>query len=277
MYCEDENQKDWSLHLKAVCFAINVSFDVERGDTPFYLMHGWDAKTTMEAMFPTPDEIADNVDAKLWRESANKVYRQVTALVKTHYREKQIERAMKTWNKIRGKQYEVGDRVWLYATGVKLENKKLAHSWIGPYRIKEAHPDQPHYYVLDIQGNNEVSPAVHFDRLKPCVDHSDRPTEKLLETDLPPIEFDENLMPVDSFEDEYGYFGVTKLLDRRWYRKSKRAKPVLEYLVKWEDGGESWVRDLDLNCPSLVEDYEKEFGKILPLARGESACALVEI
>jgi ribonuclease HI len=263
LYCEDINQRDWPLHLKAVCFAINVSFDAERGDTPFYLFHGWDAKTTMEAMFPTPREVSGNFDAKEWRRRTNVVYYQVRNLVQRHYRERQLLRAAKTEKLVRGKPFNVGDRVWVYAQNVKLENRKLAHMWVGPYRIKEVSPEQPHYYVLDVSGKNDIHPQVHFDRLKLCFDHSLRPKEKLLRPDLPPIDFDERLLPLDSFEPE-GYEGVEALIDRRWTRRTRKAKPQVEYKVKWENGGTSWVREYDLHCPSLVKEYIDANGPIDP-------------
>jgi hypothetical protein len=264
-YCEDVNQEDWPLHLKAVCFALNVSFDVERGDTSLYLFHGWDAQTTMEAMCPTAGEVGANRDAKQWRRDANKVYNQVTSLVRNKYRRQQLKRAEKTLKLVRGKPFQVGDRVWLYAPDVKLdENRKLAHCWVGPYRVRKAVADQPHYYELEVPSNSQMFPAIHFDRLKLCFDRTDRPTEKLVSDGLSPIEFDESLLPSDSFETAPGYVRVLKLLDRRWTRATRRAKPKIEYLVLWVDGSESWVMEYDLHCYSLLQDYEKLHGEMNP-------------
>ena len=61
-------------------------------------------------------------------------------------------------------------------------------------------------------------------------------------------------------DDTEAYMGVEALLDRKWVRKRKKSKPGWSYLVKWEDGGQSWVRDIDLNCPSLLKEFNEQHG-----------------
>jgi hypothetical protein len=192
------------------------------------------------------------------------VYNQVKSLVRVRYRDCQMKSASKTMLLAKGKPFKVGDRVWLYAPGVRLENKKLAHTWVGPYRIKEIDVDQPHYYVLDVVSKDKTFPKVHFDRLKLCIDQFDRPKEKLINPNLPEIEFDEELLPQDSFDSFDGFSGVSALLNYRWARRSKRSRPEVEYKVLWEDGSESWVRECDLQCPSLLEEFIREHGRICP-------------
>jgi hypothetical protein len=217
----------------------------------------------MEAMFPTPKEVDKHFDAKEWKRKANIIYYQVRTLIQAKYRERQLRRASQTVKHSRGKPYQIGDRVWMHAQNVKLENRKLAHMWVGPYWIKEIDPKQPHYYVLDVFGKNDIHPQIHYDRLKLCFGHSHRPVEKLMNPDLPPIDFDERLLPLDSFEPE-GYEGVEALIDRRWTRRTRKAKPQVEYKVKWENGGTSWVREYDLHCPSLIKEYIDEHSPIDP-------------
>ena len=42
MYVTDVNQQDWDEYAERLTFAINTAQDRVRGDTPFYLIHGWD-------------------------------------------------------------------------------------------------------------------------------------------------------------------------------------------------------------------------------------------
>lgn len=42
MYVTDVNQQDWDKYAERLAFAINTAHDRVRGDTPFYLIHGWD-------------------------------------------------------------------------------------------------------------------------------------------------------------------------------------------------------------------------------------------
>ena len=261
VYCEDVNQLDWPLHLNAVCFAINASYDADRGDTPHYLFRGWDPKTTMEAMFPTPEECNGNFDAREWRRDANRVYFQVRELVYHAYRKKQVARARRSEKHSKGQPYAVGDRVWVYAQGVVLENRKLAHRWIGPFRIVETKDNQPHYYVLDV-GRSQMHPQVHYDRLKKCYDHSERPTEKLTQPDLPNIDFDVDLLSPTAFEQDDDRKAISEILERRWTRATRHARPVIEYKVSWEKGGSTWVRQSDMDCPDLVSKYKNEHGPI---------------
>ena len=52
MYVTDTDQKDWDEYPETLTFAINTAQDRVRGDTPFYLIHGWDARSTLEATLP---------------------------------------------------------------------------------------------------------------------------------------------------------------------------------------------------------------------------------
>ncbi|OWY91737.1 reverse transcriptase [Phytophthora megakarya] len=46
----DPLQQDWDAIAKKLIFAINNSMDTTRKETPFFLVHGWDAQSTLKAM-----------------------------------------------------------------------------------------------------------------------------------------------------------------------------------------------------------------------------------
>ncbi|KAG2997071.1 hypothetical protein PC128_g22893 [Phytophthora cactorum] len=46
-YVEDPLQQDWDELVERLIFAINNSMDTARKETPFYLGHGWDARSTL--------------------------------------------------------------------------------------------------------------------------------------------------------------------------------------------------------------------------------------
>ncbi|GMF66316.1 unnamed protein product [Phytophthora lilii] len=50
VYAEDPLQQDWDEIAERLVFVINNSFDLTRKETPFYLVHGWDARSTLKAM-----------------------------------------------------------------------------------------------------------------------------------------------------------------------------------------------------------------------------------
>ncbi|OWY91874.1 reverse transcriptase [Phytophthora megakarya] len=49
VYVEDPLQEDWDEIAERLVFAINNSHDMTRKKTPFYLVHGWGAHTTLRA------------------------------------------------------------------------------------------------------------------------------------------------------------------------------------------------------------------------------------
>ncbi|OWZ09341.1 reverse transcriptase [Phytophthora megakarya] len=62
-----DNQSDWDELAEKLMWALNSSFDFTRLDTPFYLVHGWDAQGTIEAVmgdFPRDVQLRD---AQEWR------------------------------------------------------------------------------------------------------------------------------------------------------------------------------------------------------------------
>lgn len=52
MYVADVNQQDWDEYEERQTFALNTAHDRVRGDTPSYLIHGWDPRSTLEAALP---------------------------------------------------------------------------------------------------------------------------------------------------------------------------------------------------------------------------------
>ncbi|OWZ05873.1 LOW QUALITY PROTEIN: reverse transcriptase [Phytophthora megakarya] len=52
MYVQDLDQRDWDEYAERLTFAINTARDRIRGETPFYMIHGWDPRSTVEAVIP---------------------------------------------------------------------------------------------------------------------------------------------------------------------------------------------------------------------------------
>ncbi|KAE8896622.1 hypothetical protein PF003_g19493 [Phytophthora fragariae] len=59
-YIAEADQSDWDDHAERLMFALNTSFDATRLETPFYLVHGWDAQGTVSAMLgPRPSSVQE--------------------------------------------------------------------------------------------------------------------------------------------------------------------------------------------------------------------------
>ncbi|GMF64152.1 unnamed protein product [Phytophthora fragariaefolia] len=73
-YIAEADQSDWDD-----LFALNTSFDATRLDTPFYLVHGWDAQGTLSAMLgPKPSSIPERTVFE-WRRKMQRQYGYVNA------------------------------------------------------------------------------------------------------------------------------------------------------------------------------------------------------
>ncbi|POM70817.1 Reverse transcriptase, partial [Phytophthora palmivora] len=112
------------VKMYSLTFALNTAQDRVRGDTPFYLLHGWDPRSTLEATDRREDEIVNPVDGDIvFRSSINKLvgrltrdYRiqrynqQVREQVNQRLREAISDRSELHNQEIRPHQIEVGSR-----------------------------------------------------------------------------------------------------------------------------------------------------------------------
>jgi hypothetical protein len=93
-YVEEPGQEDWEDLAGRLTFALNTSRDATRRETPFFLLHGWDAKTTMAAMLaPKPSGNSDKMRAYAWRITAQRQYQYAQAEARELQRQAQRTRS----------------------------------------------------------------------------------------------------------------------------------------------------------------------------------------
>eukprot|EP00644_Phytophthora_capsici_P018990 jgi/Phyca11/133059/e_gw1.309.1.1 len=138
MYVEDLDQRDWDEYAERLTFAINTAHDRIRDDTPFFLVHGWDPRSTLEATIPIGSTRRQDRDPRRWRNQIQRYYQQAREQVNDRLREAISDRAARHNEELRPHQIEPGSRVWLYLDRVKEGYaRKLAHLWHGPFRVAE--------------------------------------------------------------------------------------------------------------------------------------------
>ncbi|OWZ16025.1 hypothetical protein PHMEG_00010245 [Phytophthora megakarya] len=177
VYVEDPLRQDWDEIAEHQVFAINNSIDTTSKETPFYLVHRWDASSTMKAMTTSHQDPT-----------------------------RQCGDDSVTQSKSSKKLFEAGSRVWLYMERVKAGlTKKLAHRWHGPFRIKKKVDEFAFELELSDKGGNRFYPLVHISRLKPVNEFSSRTTTQLAPevAEDSRMEFDEALLPEDSWEPDH--------------------------------------------------------------------------
>ncbi|ETI30462.1 hypothetical protein F443_22415 [Phytophthora nicotianae P1569] len=271
VYAEDPLQQDWDEIAERLVFAINTSQDTTRKETPFYLVHGWDARSTLRAMSSSLGRGANRQsDALTWRREVNRQHEVALTMAKDYQaaekkrRTKEHSEALSRLEKaaVPGSRkngcsvddpeassvpndaaentprslFEIGGRVWLYMERVKPGlTKKLAHRWHGPFRIKR---------------------KVEEFALKAVNEYPSRPKTRLTRDVTEDIrcDFDEELLPEDSWKPDHlaGEYQVEAILDDRMPLSTSTERAVRKFKVKWVGYDEpTWEPSSNLSCGGL--------------------------
>ncbi|KAG6595840.1 reverse transcriptase [Phytophthora cinnamomi] len=145
------------------------------GETPFYLVHGWDPRSTLEATIPLGSTRRQDRDPRRWRYQIQRYYQQAREQVNENLREAISDRADHHNEGVHPHQIEVGSRVWLYLDRVKEGYaRKLAHLWHGPFRVAEKIGE--YAARIELAGTEyRLFPVVHVSKLKLVKTFPDRP------------------------------------------------------------------------------------------------------
>uniref|UniRef100_H3H4X9 Integrase catalytic domain-containing protein n=1 Tax=Phytophthora ramorum TaxID=164328 RepID=H3H4X9_PHYRM len=244
MYVADVNQQDWDEYAGRLTFAINTAHDRVQGETPFYLVHGWDPRSTLEASLPLGSTRRRDHEPRRWRYRIQQQYQRAREEVNARLKEAIQARADRHNDGIRPHQIEAGSQVWLYLDRVKEGYaRKLTHMWHGPFRVREMIGpyaarlemagdslelssdderiamvrydamllDQGTVWKLDAGGpyaarlemagtEYRLFPIVHVSELKAVKVFPDRPDVTLATDESGRFDFDEALLPEDSWE-----------------------------------------------------------------------------
>ena len=267
LYIEDEEQKDWDQYVPRLELALNNTENLDYKLSSFYLVHGWDARTTLDAMIPPIDKSLKEKIAWRWRNKINRLQQFAIEHANDIQNKLQKKRADKHNEFVISKlkkhtvvEYIEGEQVWIFFNLVKPGViKKLAHMWHGPYRIAEK-INEFTYKICLLNTKARFFSLIHVSRLKPFYNQQTRPTT-IIETKEEIENFDESLLPEDSWEVDNNAeeFEVEKIVDDRITRKTRFGKPLKEYLIKWKDYElPNWVPENDLSCGALLYEYDKE-------------------
>ncbi|UYV60291.1 K02A2.6-like, partial [Cordylochernes scorpioides] len=131
MYVSVE-QKDWDVILPYVTFAYNTAKQDTTVFTPFKLIHGREAETTVDTLFPNPHEdLQEDYSQKI--ASRVEETRQLARLETLKAQEKDKARYD---SKHEAMDYNVGDLVWIFIPIRKVGlSEKLMKRYFGPYRV----------------------------------------------------------------------------------------------------------------------------------------------
>ncbi|OWZ18154.1 hypothetical protein PHMEG_0007811 [Phytophthora megakarya] len=119
-----------------------------------------------------------------------------------------------------------------------------------------------HFAELEIAGSTySIFPVVHVSKMNLVSIFPDRPVAHLEESDADRVDFDEALLPEDSWiqDQDPDEYEVDRISDMRTGKKTRYGRIYREFLVHrrgYEDL--TWVDEADLNCGTLLYEFLRD-------------------
>ncbi|OWY96405.1 reverse transcriptase [Phytophthora megakarya] len=111
---------------------------LKMGETSFFLVHGWDPRSTLEAVVSVGSTRRRDCDARRWRYHIQGQYRRAREAGNESLPDAIKSRADQHNENVRPHRIEEGTQEWLYLDRIKeIYARKLAHMWHGPFRVTE--------------------------------------------------------------------------------------------------------------------------------------------
>ncbi|GFV99324.1 retrovirus-related Pol polyprotein from transposon 297 [Trichonephila clavipes] len=180
----DVEQKNWDEILPFVTFAYNTAKQETTGFTPFYLLHGREAETTLDTMLPfCPNDFDDNNITKIAARAEES-----RQLARVHTLRAQDKDRRRYDSKHQMVSYAPGDLVWVYTPVRKVGlSEKLLRRYFGPYQVLRR-LSAVTYAVQDFDPTSRKKKTKrscpNVLRMKPYHD----PAEQIETEDIPPKE-----------------------------------------------------------------------------------------
>ena len=157
LYCRS-NQRDWDLFLPYLIFAYNTARQDTTQYSPFYLVHGREAKLPIDICLNLPSsyKIIDDVETRLL---------DARELVRQSVLEAQRRQKKNYDKKHRDVQFEIGQKVLVYTKTRKVGlSEKLLNCFHGPFEvIQQITPVT--YLMEDVRTKKQMQ--AHINRIKP--------------------------------------------------------------------------------------------------------------
>ncbi|OWY92399.1 LOW QUALITY PROTEIN: hypothetical protein PHMEG_00038622, partial [Phytophthora megakarya] len=136
--------------------------------------------------------------------------------------------------------------------------RKLAHLWHGPFRVAEKINEFS--VKLEIAGTGyQIFPVVHVWKLKLVKNFPDRPRVELTVDEADRLDFDQILLPEDSWVPDLGADEYERSNGFLIGKKTRFGRIYREFLVHWAGYDDpTWVDEADLNCGAILNTFLRE-------------------
>jgi hypothetical protein len=234
-------QDDWDRFLPMAEFAINDSYQVSIGMTPFYMTYGYHPHLPNRLGEPGKD----NPAGKLFVENIQKAVKRA----KEVWAAAQQRQKMHADSKRKDVQFAPGDMVLLSTANIILRTpgtQKLLPRFIGPFKVLKQVGTVA--YKLKLPDAMKVHPVFHVSLLKAY--RADGPIQP------PPLPL--------TFEDGLPLYEVERVLKHRDKNSQGQKLRVRQYLIKWKGYGvenNTWEPETNLNAAALNSYLQSAAGK----------------
>lgn len=300
--CEDIG-REWPAYCVEFQSAHNHTVHSVTGFTPFYLMHGWEAKVPIDLLMEERSEDEPvGIQQYVKRKSAiyNQTLEATRHLQQNKDRFQQLDGAWLPKRKNPDPQFRVGQEVLVQRRHrLPGEKKETMVKWTGPYKVLGKVNE--HAYVLDKDGREDT---VHVDRMKAwrsdrgrraagwkpegwvAVGEEEKKDESVWEDgegeDMAgSVEGSGRVLPdedVRGQEEAEGVYEVEKIMASRTLTSKWRpgGEPRVEYLVKWKNWDplhNSWIpkEELEGSAAGVLKDFHDSERTLRVARRAEAA------
>lgn len=200
----NNKHSDWDIYIPYVCFAYNTSIQASTKFSPFFLLHGYEARLPSEVNSSTIG--CDNAEDYAQMVESLLVEKRKLASQNIHH--SQTADKIRYDAKHRPTIYQPGDKVMVFTPRRKVgRSEKLLHFFYGPYTVIERSGLNV-YRVKDDNPPGKID-LVHISRMKP---YKERVPELISEVEqksdtLPPtnseaeLEWDDDFMAMEEPND----------------------------------------------------------------------------
>ncbi|UYV78461.1 hypothetical protein LAZ67_16001479 [Cordylochernes scorpioides] len=162
----DLDKKNWDEMLPFITFAYNTARQESTGFTPFFLVHGREAETTLDTIFPYSSASEGEEFIQLVASRAE----EARQIARHHIFKAQETNKLNYDARHKGKVYQPGDLVWIFTPIRRVGlSEKLLRRYFGPYKVIKKISDVT--YEVEAFGKSDKRQkgrdTVHILRMKP--------------------------------------------------------------------------------------------------------------
>jgi hypothetical protein len=165
------HEAQWDTFIPSVLFAYRTLRQATTKYEPFKLLYGREAKTPLQLQFEQEYELDAEKAIEAHKEIITEELAQLREDARKNIQKRQAKQKEHHDEKVREKQYQIGDKVLLYDSAKKnVHGDKFRPKWNGPYYIHNTLGKGA--YQLRTMDGKVLKRSVNVDRLKAYYDRS---------------------------------------------------------------------------------------------------------